>query len=120
MCMHVGLQAVSAQEAARPRMSSDAVAAAAEAQMAQHAGDVGEWLGVDSGAAPALQVALAVAPGRPYPSAASFCICENGSVVRHGNQGPYGQSAWADILFIRESVKAGGWLCLRCAGWAGD
>lgn len=45
---------------AEPGASSDAVAAAAEAQMAQHAGDVGEWLGVDSGATvAAAQVALA-------------------------------------------------------------
>ena len=62
------MQAVSAEEAAQPPVSSDAVAAAAEAQMAQHAGDVGEWLGVDSGAAPALQVALAVVPGMLIPS----------------------------------------------------
>ena len=30
--------------------AADAQAAAAEADLAQHAGDVGEWLGVDGGA----------------------------------------------------------------------
>ena len=59
------MQAVSVEDAVRPGATADAVAAAAEAQMAQHAGDVGDWLGVDSGAAPALQVALATAPGVP-------------------------------------------------------
>lgn len=61
------MQAVSVDDAVRPGATADAVAAAAEAQMAQHAGDVGDWLGVDSGAAPALQVALATVPGVPYP-----------------------------------------------------
>lgn len=43
-------------------VANDAAAAAAEADLAQHAGDVGEWLGVDSGAPQAsspAQVALA-------------------------------------------------------------
>ncbi|CAL8467929.1 g7467 [Coccomyxa elongata] len=53
--LHASAQAVSVEDAVRPGATADAVAAAAEAQMAQHAGDVGEWLGVDSGAAPALQ-----------------------------------------------------------------
>ena len=45
--------------------SNDSKAATAEAEMSQSAGDVGDWLGVDSGGPAPVQVTLVV--GMPYP-----------------------------------------------------
>ena len=44
---------------------NDSQAAAAEAEMSQSAGDVGDWLGVDSGGPAPVQVTLVL--GVPYP-----------------------------------------------------
>lgn len=44
---------------------SDSKAAAAEAEMSQSAGDVGDWLGVDSGGPAPVQVTLVL--GMAYP-----------------------------------------------------
>jgi hypothetical protein len=50
----------------------DSKAAAAEAEMIQSAGDVGEWLGVDSGAPAPVQVTLVL--GVPFLGAPCFVL----------------------------------------------
>ena len=50
--------------------TNDSKAAAAEAEMSQSAGDVGDWLGVDSGGPAPVQVTLVL--GMPTQG---FCLC---------------------------------------------
>ena len=65
--LHV-LQTVAAQNGAvqgTPVERNDSKAATAEAEMSQSAGDVGDWLGVDSGGPAPVQVTLVL--GTPSP-----------------------------------------------------
>ena len=65
--------------------SNDSKAATAEAEMSQSAGDVGDWLGVDSGGPAPIQVTLVL--GMPYPGllpSAHLAMCKlvDAAVVR--------------------------------------
>ena len=51
----------------------DSKAATAEAEMSQTAGDVGDWLGIDSGAPAPVQVTLV--PGQACPAQPRGCRC---------------------------------------------
>ena len=51
----------------------DSRAATAEAEMSQTAGDVGDWLGIDSGAPAPVQVTLV--PGKACPAQPRGCRC---------------------------------------------
>ena len=74
------LQAVATQNGAVQANGverNDSKAATAEAEMSQSAGDVGDWLGVDSGGPAPVQVTLVL--GMPYPGFLSvplLAICQ--------------------------------------------
>ena len=56
---------------------NDAAAAAAEADMSRSAGDVGDWLGVDSGAPAAAAVQVALAGSGPACWGPTSLLCNN-------------------------------------------
>ena len=113
--LHV-LQTVAAQNGAvqgTPVERNDSKAATAEAEMSQSAGDVGDWLGVDSGGPAPVQVTLVLgmpSPGllplsvlaacqeccdaTPYRRYLVLCIMHLRSVKPHSQ-------AYAEILILR-------------------
>lgn len=88
-----GLQAVAAQNGAVQGNTverNDSKAATAEAEMSQSAGDVGDWLGVDSGGPAPVQVTLV--SGIPYTGLLSVPLqgtCQEcGNATHHSTMNP--------------------------------
>jgi hypothetical protein len=102
-----GERTAAPQEEEGAGVANDAAAAAAEADLAQHAGDVGDWLGVDSGAPQqqrqaSAQVALAADAPRASPLCSSPAL--QSPLNSYGRLvAVFSAAGWCDVVDAHEA-----------------